>query len=68
MLEILEQNIETREVTLKKKREGKGYAYYIHIPAEWVKKLGLDKELESGSIKIKALADFKNRAMTVKFP
>jgi len=68
LLEILEEEIETREVTFKRKKEGKGYTFYIHVPTEWVKKLGLDTVLEDGSIKIKALIDFKKRAMTVKFP
>ena len=68
MLEILDENKEIREITFKRKREGRGYAFYLHVPLEWVKKLGLEEPLEKGSMKVRALIDFKKRALTVKFP
>ena len=68
MLEILDENKEIREITFKRKREGRGYAFYLHIPSEWVKKLGLEDSLEKGSIKVRALIDFNKKALTVKFP
>ena len=69
LMELLEQDLELKELTFRRKREGKGHVYYLSIPAEWVRELGLESAFETkSSIKVKALFDKKRRALTVKFP
>jgi hypothetical protein len=52
-------NIEIRELKLRRKKEGKGTIYVITLPKAWIKKLG------EGDVK--AIADFRERAILLIF-
>ena len=70
LLELLDKNIEKRDdIKIMKKREGKGYGFYIRIPAEVAKKFKLYELLKDrSSVETKAIIDYDNWALTVKIP
>ncbi len=77
--ELLQKDFIKAPITFKMKKEGNTFVYYLTVPSEWVKRLGFDrlfqeklekekrrgKKGSSVSLKVMALMDFKNKAITV---
>jgi len=56
------EDIEIRELKIRKKREGRSEIYVITLPKAWIKKLG------GGDGEVKAVVDFREGAVLLVFP